>query len=143
MDKVYGRRYRMRAVTQEHPMGCAVACVASVANISYKNALEFLGREHASGRGYYCREIVDALAANGLKYEFRKADRSSRKYMKESRTIVFIAPSARYHAGHYLVRAREGWMNPWINYPCIAPAKSGFQKRLPGRAEWVIFRRRS
>lgn len=42
--------------------------------------------------------------------------------------------------GHYILRTKKGWMNPWINYPSISPARAGFQKRLPGEVQWILFK---
>ena len=42
-------------------------------------------------------------------------------------------------AGHYLLKTKKGWMNPWINYPQIKPAKAGFQQKIPGKIQWIIF----
>ncbi|MFH1400687.1 MAG: hypothetical protein ABIH41_04145, partial [Nanoarchaeota archaeon] len=60
--------------------------------------------------------------------------------MRKVGTIVFIKPSDRYPAGHYLLRVASGWMDPWINLPSVAPARAGIRKRLPGAAQWVLFR---
>ena len=57
-------------------------------------------------------------------------------------TIVFIERSKKYPAGHYLVKTEKGWMNSWINFPNISPTKSGFQKVLPGKAQWIIYQKR-
>ena len=130
----------MNAVVQEQPMGCGIACVASAAGTTYATVLRKVDAKHASGRGYYCSELVAALRKCGLTYSYGKAS-AHRKEMRHEGTIVFIARSKQYPAGHYLVRTRRGWMNPWLNYPCITPARAGFNQRLPGKAEWVLFRK--
>ena len=53
--------------------------------------------------------------------------------------IVFIERSKKYPAGHYVIKTKKGWMNSWINFPNIFPAESGFQKDLPGKAQWIIY----
>ena len=128
----------MKLVTQEHPMGCAVACVASLTGKTYRRALElFIHPEYASSRGYYCQEICDALSSAGYSYAWKKA----RPHLIDDRTIVFIARSKAYPQGHFLLKTKRGWMNPWGNYPCIKPAKALFQKDLPGKLEWIIYQR--
>ncbi|MFH1915958.1 MAG: hypothetical protein ABIJ21_01725 [Nanoarchaeota archaeon] len=64
------------------------------------------------------------------------------KYAREKikpGTIVFIERNTTYPAGHYLLKTSRGWMNPWINYPKIKPAKAGFQQKIPGKILWIIF----
>jgi hypothetical protein len=126
----------MKAIVQEHPMSCGVACVAFVAGVSYKRALRKLNSKYASTRGYYCKNLVKGLSKFGLKYSFGKYGVKTKRYLNVDGTIVFI----RHPVDHYLVRTKKGWMNSWINYPCIIPAKAGFNKKLPGKAEWVIFK---
>lgn len=126
----------MKKVTQEHPMGCAVACVASICGISYERALLlFCNKLFASTKGYYCKDICSALKRKGKNYAYKKA---KQKINYCEGVIVFILRSKKYPKGHYLVKTCNGWMNPWINFPHINPAKAGFQKRLPGKADWII-----
>ena len=134
-----GSAWGMKAVVQEHPMGCGIACVACVSGVSYSDAFKVVLRRSASTRGYFCRELVQALSRLRFEYDCKKANAKTRKHIKKEGTIVFIAPSKRYPKGHYLAKTKKGWMNPWVNFPCIVPAKAGFNKKLPGKALWVIF----
>jgi hypothetical protein len=124
----------MKIITQEHPMGCGVACVAAVAGVSYKDALAVVKAEHAIGRGFYCAELVRALKELGQDCSYRKA---AKEMEFPEGSIVFVR-STRYPNGHYLVRFKDGWMNPWKNYPSIAPAEGGIDQDLPGIPLWVI-----
>ena len=129
----------MKAVAQEHTMGCGVACVACVSGVSYSAVFKVLSREHALTRGYFCKELVHALALLGLEYVHKKVTSKTRKYLENEGSIVFIASSKKYPRGHYFARTKKGWMNPWVNFPSITPAKAGFNRKLPGKAQWVIF----
>jgi len=131
----------MKSVTQEHSSGCSVACVASVLGISYKQALKlFENPAYAGSRGYYCREIVRVLKKGGRDYSYAFLKPKNKELARIPGSIVFIRKSARYPLGHYLARDEKGqWMDPWINYPEIKPAKSGFRKTLPGKASWVVY----
>ena len=127
----------MKPVTQEEPVGCAVACVACVCEISYKEAKKlFPNSEDASGQGYWCKDIVNALCRFGLTYKWKKA-RHDTKY--QERSIVFIDYSKKYPIGHYLVRTKNNWMDPWLNFPSIVPAKAGFVKKLSGKVGYYIY----
>jgi hypothetical protein len=129
-------------VIQEHPMGCAVACVAAQCGITYSQALRlFVKKEYAWTRGYYCQEVVAALSVASCSYFFEKFHlRRHKKFLSTPGTIIFLEPSALYPAGHYLLRTKKGWMNPWANFPNIVPAKAGIQRSLPGKVAYVIMR---
>ncbi len=129
------------AVSQEHPLGCAVACVASRARLSYARALLlFSDREGAWTRGYFCEEVVQALAAAGLSYGYERFDPGRHSHLlQRDGTLVFISRSARYPAGHYLARLGGRWMNPWSNYPQMVPVEAAFEESLPGGVEYVLF----
>ena len=133
-------RYKLTA--QEHSMGCGVACVASLLGISYKKSLRLFNKKYASTRGYYLKELALALSKKGLDYKYSKITDVTKKSLKIPGSIVFIRRSKKYPAGHYLLKTDKGWMNPWINYPKINPAKSGFQKKLPGEPQWVLYKTR-
>jgi len=128
----------MKTIVQEHPMGCGLACVASVAGVSYSDVLKIVQKELATSRGYYCRELVDALGKFSLEYDYKKVTEKTKRYLRKDGVIVFVARSKKYPEGHYLVRTKKGWMNPWINYPIISPTRAGFNQKLPGKAQWII-----
>jgi ABC-type bacteriocin/lantibiotic exporter with double-glycine peptidase domain len=131
----------MKAVVQEHPLGCGLACVACVANVSYSKVLKRVKSNLASTRGFYLKELVQALSKLGFNYVSGKLTEKTRKHLSREGTIVFIKRSRKYPAGHYLARTKKGWMNPWINFPSIVPAKAGFHARLPGTAQWIIYKK--
>ena len=130
----------LKAVAQEHSMGCGIACIACVAGIKYSKALKFVQAKYASTKGYYCRDVVKALRKIGLSYEYKKFTPKTKKYLEKEGTIVFIKRSSKYPKGHYLVKTNSRWMNSWINYP-DEPAKVGLNKKIPGKAQWIIFNR--
>ena len=134
----------MRTVTQEDAMGCGIACVASVCGLSYARAKKKLFRNIGDiRRGFYCRELIKALARAGKDYNFRHVKNSARKKFVNS-SIVFIKRSKRYPVGHYLLKTSKGWMDPWFNSQQLSSDKitrvrSAFRKKLPGKAQWIIF----
>ena len=128
----------MKAVKQEHFFGCAVACVATILKISYKNTLKSFddGNERAKFRGFYCREIITALKTYGLNYALKYVGR--RKHHKYPLgTIIHIKKSKKYPVGHYLVCTENGWMDSWINFPKL-DARASFRKRLPGKPVYAV-----
>lgn len=129
----------MKLITQEAPMGCAIACTASLANLSYKQMRRYFdnGEIKEQTSGFYNRDIVIALNKINIKAKAFSKKRWGNKNMG-FRTIVFIERSKKHPAGHYLLKTKNGWMNPWINFPNINPAKAGFQRKLPAKVRWVI-----
>src|SRR3989338_11081952 len=166
-----------KLITQEEPMGCGIACVAVALDKSYQSAKKlFDNPEYASSRGYYCRELINALNKRRANYTFSKINGKNKNLLKRSLqnclnfskrslkernlafleaanfakrfiqtslkkegVIVFIEKGKKYPLGHYLIRTKRGWMNPWINFPNISPVKSGFQNKLPAKVQWVIY----
>jgi len=129
----------MKPITQEEPAGCGIACVAFLIKKRYKETKKhFVNKDFSSFRGYYCGELVNELKKQGLDYKHCKVTEKNKKSLKEN-SIVFIERCKKYPIGHYLVKTKKGWMNPWINYPNIKSAKSGFQKNLPLNPAWIIY----
>lgn len=128
-------------VAQEHPMGCAVACVAFRCGVDYRAALAMFSQpEHAWTRGFYCGEIVEALARLGRAYSFARYLRSEHEGLLEiPGTLVFVDPCERYPSGHFLARGERGWMNPWSTFPHMIPVEAEFQVTLPGPIGYVLF----
>ena len=129
----------MRLITQEAPMGCAIACTASLANLSYKKMRKYFdkGGIKEQTSGFYNRDIINALNKVKVLVKVFSIKRWGNRKIKAG-NIVFIGHSKKYPRGHYLIKTKTGYMNSWINYPTINPAKAGFQKKLPGKIRWVI-----
>jgi hypothetical protein len=128
----------MREIVQEDPLGCGVACTASVLSISYKQAIELFpdGKKRVENEGFYCRDIIQALSKNGFHYSYKYLRVGIKNY--EVNSIVYLRRSRHYPAGHFLARGENGWMDPWINFPNF-PRLAGFRKRLPGKPIYIIF----
>ena len=130
-----------KSVAQRHAMGCGVACVASVLGVSYDQSLQLFGEpKNAWTKGYSCKTIVQALSRGGKKYRFRKAHaKDCEENLTEDGTIVFTDYKGQYPSGHYLVRIKGKWMNPWVNCPDMIPVRAGFVKELPARPIWIFY----
>ena len=131
----------MKPVVQEDSLGCGIACVAYVCGVKYKTAKEryFRGLGDANKKGFLCKDLVLTFSRAGKVYEYKYL--KTRKQLRAD-TIVFIKRSEKYPFGHYLAKTTKGWMDPWINFSKkeldVTSAKSGFRKRLPGRAVYGI-----
>ncbi len=131
-----------KSITQQQDFGCGIACFAFAANISYKQAETWLGKEQANSKRFYIKDFRNALKDYGLSYSSRHIKPRTRHHTHQEGSIVLIRRSKHYLAGHYLIRYQKKWMDPWINLPLdknIDNAKSGFRKRLPGSAMYVLY----
>jgi len=81
------------------------------------------------------------LKKRHLDYKSSKVNDKTKKYLNKIGSIVFIKRSKKWPSGHYLLKTSKGWMNSWINYPKTNPTKSGFNKKLPGEAQWIIYKK--
>lgn len=130
----------MKSITQKLDYGCGVACFAFVCNMSFEEAIAFLGKEYSVKHGWRPSDLVLALDRFGLSYKNHYVRRKNDiEYPIGS--IVLIERSKDYPVGHYLTLTAEGWMDPWINLPDVKDvrrAKSGFRKRLPGKPMYAI-----
>lgn len=131
----------MKSITQEDIMGCGIACVAYSLKKSYPTTKKMFSHpEYASTKGYSCKALINVLNKKAGKYKFAKATEKNKSLLNKNGTIVLLEKSKKYPSGHYLIKTKKGWMNPWINLPKITPAKSAFQENLPGRAQWLIYK---
>ena len=122
----------IKKITQKHGMGCGVACVAAASGINYDDAIKLFSKpQNAWSKGYMCRDLVNALKKSKKNYRYKYLKNKRDPILKIPGTIVFTRFSKAYPHGHYLIKTSKGWMNPWINFPEITPAKSGITKRLP------------
>ena len=127
-------------ITQEHNYGCGVSCFAFVSDVTYKEAVELLGRELSVRNGWRPTDLVRELTKQGLTYR-NKYVRKTNVFFDKEGTIVLVEPSANYPVGHYLAYHEGKWMDPWINLPddtCLEHAQSGFRDRLPGKAMYAL-----
>lgn len=62
----------MKYVAQEDEMGCVIACVANLLQISYQQAKQLFNPKYANNRGYYRKSIVNALKKAGIQCYYKK-----------------------------------------------------------------------
>jgi hypothetical protein len=131
----------MKPVAQEDDLGCAVACVAFILQITYSEALELFEdgeRRVKSKANFYCPEIVTILNSNGLHYSWNKLEKTATESEITNLSIVFVKKSKKLPYGHFLCKYQNQWMDPWINLPDI-PIKGGFKNSTSGIPTYIIF----
>lgn len=130
------------SITQEFDYGCGIACYAFALGLTYRQAVNKLGEEQACSPRFWVKDLTAALNQPGKSYESKHFKPLLRKQLYKEGTIVLIRRSKTYPVGHYLIRHKKHWMDPWINLSKdrnIENAKSGFRKRLPGSPMYIIF----
>ena len=129
-----------KSVTQELDYGCGVACYAFVCNVTFQEAVSFLGREYSVRHGWKPSDLIIALQRHGLNYKNNYIRKKTDHEYPEN-TIVLVERSPMYPVGHYLVFCKGKWMDPWINMPQnnnLKDAESGFRGELPGNAMYAL-----
>jgi len=85
------------------------------------------------------------ISKHGLKYKsiFFSQTKFNReeadKYSKIKNSITLITKSKKYPLGHYLLRTKDGWIDPWHNLPSIDKIEAGIRKELPGNPWYVLY----
>ena len=77
-------------MTQEHNYGCAVAWLAFVSNLSYKEVVRRLRRRETDQPNYYCKELVNFLQTLGLPYAYNYLKPGLRRKIYQEGVIVYI-----------------------------------------------------
>ncbi|MGB4957266.1 MAG: hypothetical protein WBO49_02365 [Candidatus Saccharimonas sp.] len=130
------------SITQEFDYGCGIACFAFATNQTYQQAADWLGEEQASSNRFWCKDLVAALNSYGLGYLSGYARPHIMEKMELEGAIVLLRRSKVYPVGHYLIRCKDAWMDPWINLADnndITQAKSGFRRTLPGDPMYIVY----
>ncbi len=130
-----------KSVTQQHNLGCGLACVAFILDINYQSLANRIIDTKVEKCGFYCKELVTILKKYNQNYIYRYIKIKFKKIIYKNNVIVYIKKSTRYPKGHYLTRYNNLWMDPWINFSenkDIKEAKSGFRKRLPGKPIYIV-----
>ena len=52
---------------------------------------------------------------------------------------TLITKSEKYPVGHYLLRTKNGWIDPWHNLPSIDNVQASIRKTLPTNTWYVIY----
>jgi hypothetical protein len=129
-----------QSVTQTLDYGCGVACFAYICNLTFGQAVDFLGKEYSVKHGWRPSDLVAALNRYGLSYKNNYV-RKRQDIDFLNGTIVLIERSAAYPVGHYLVFDEGRWMDPWINMRennTLNDAQSGFRVTLPGKPMYAL-----
>lgn len=129
--------------------GCGVACLANLLQQDYDLVKkEFEKKFYNIKKGVNVSDLVRFLEIKNLKYKnkffnqnkkYKLKPLEAQKYSKVFGSITLIFKNEKYPIGHYLLRVKNGWVDPWVNYPSIDNVHAGIIKKLPGDPWYVIY----
>lgn len=110
-----------RRVRQEDDFGCGFACVAYICDLQYQDVKKFTNNpENAEAGGYRCKPLCDIL--NRIYKQNKIAKVWKTKYVGKTKnpeipneSILYINKNDKYKYGHYIVKTKYGYMNPFSN----------------------------
>ena len=129
--------------------GCGIACLLNLLDKPYDQIKEdFENKFYTIEKGVKIFDIVNYLKTHNLtykskffnqnkKYKFNNEDAD--KFSKILGSITLIVKSKKYPVGHYLLRVKNGWVDPWYNLPSIDGVHAGIRKELPENAWYVLY----
>ncbi len=128
--------------------GCGIACLANLLNKPYdKVKLDFEKKFYPIAKGILCFDMVKYLNSIGLNYKLKFCNQNPKhfnkkdgeKFSKIEKSITLIYKSKKYPVGHYLLREKNFWVDPWYNLPSIDNVKAGARKVLPENPWYIIY----
>lgn len=135
-------------VHQKDMNGCGIACLANLLNKPYDSVKkDFEKKFYPINKGVMCFDMVKYLNSLDKNYKLKFINQNPRhfnkveaeKFPKLQNSITLIYKSKKYPIGHYLLRTKNGWVDPWLNYPSIDKVHAGLRKKLPNNAWYVIY----
>jgi hypothetical protein len=143
------RLKKQKLVHQKDGYGCGLACLANLLKSDYDSVKKDWEKDfYKLEKATYVADVVKFLNSRGLnykskffnqnkKYEYKKEE--AKEFSKIENAIILIFKNEIYPAGHYLLRVKNGWVDPWFNYPSIDNVHAGIRKELPGNVWYVIY----
>lgn len=133
---------------QKDPNGCGIACLANLLNRPYDLIKkDFEKKFYTVERGTKMFDLVNYLKIQKLNYKskffnqnkkYKLNKKEASDYSKILGSITLIAKNEKYPIGHYLLRVKDGWVDPWYNLPNMN-IKAGLRKKLPGDPWYVLY----
>ena len=129
--------------------GCGIACLSNLLDKPYDQIKkDFESKFYTIERGVKIFDIVNYLKTHQLeykskffnqnkKYKFNKVEAD--KFSKIEGSITLIVKSKKYPIGHYLLRVKNGWVDPWYILPSIDDVHVGIRKELPENPWYVLY----
>ena len=133
---------------QKDMNGCGIACLANLLEKDYDFVKkDFEKKFYKIDKGVNIADMVRYLQMYNLKYkskffnqkDFEKVKKEANKYSKIENSITLIAKSPKHKLGHYLLRTKNVWIDPWFNLPSIDNVHAHTRNKLPNNPWYVIY----
>lgn len=128
--------------------GCGIASLANLLGKDYEVIKKDFERKfYTIERGVKIFDIVNYLKTKRINYKSKFFNQNKKRefnkkegdrYSKIIGSITLIVKDRKYPVGHYLLRVKNGWVDPWYNLP-NRNIKAGLRKRLPGNPWYVLY----
>jgi len=131
---------------QKDLKGCGIACMANLLGKPYDSVKnDFEKNFYTIKKGVNIVDMVRYLERSGRNYKskffnqkkFSKTEAD--KFSKIEGSITLVAKSEKYPVGHYLLKAENGWVDPWYNHPSIDKVHAGIRQTLPANPWYVLY----
>ena len=126
--------------------GCGIACLANLLDKDYSIVKkDFEKKFYSIERGVNIADIVRYLKTHDLDYKSKFFNAKNynaslaNKYSKLENSITLIIKNKKYPIGHYLLKNKEVWIDPWYNLPSIDNVHAGLRKKLPNNPWYVLY----
>ena len=129
--------------------GCGIACLSNLLNLDYDYVKkDFETKFYSIEKGIKIFDIVKYFKTLNLEYKSKFFNQNkkyklniieAKKYSEIEDSITLIAKNYKYPVGHYLLRIKNGWVDPWYNLPSIDNVKAGLRKELPNNPWYVLY----
>jgi hypothetical protein len=129
--------------------GCGIACLSNLLDIDYDEVkADFEKKFYAIEKGINVADMVGYLKTHSLDYKskffnqnkkYRFNKKEADEFSKIENSITLIVKSKKYPVGHYLLRIKNGWVDPWHDLPSIDKVRAGIRKTLPDNPWYVLY----
>lgn len=134
---------------QKDSNGCGIACIANLLDKPYDWVKkDFEKAFYTIEKGVKVFDMVKYLKTHNLDYmnkffnqnkKYKINLKEADKFSKIEGSITLIVKNNKYPIGHYLLRVKGGWIDPWYNFPSIDNVKAGIRKKLPNNPWYVLY----
>lgn len=129
--------------------GCGIACISNLLNKPYDSIKkDFENKFYTIEKGIKIFDIVKYLKTHHFDYaskffnqnkKYKISVKEADRFSKIEGSITLIVKNNKYSIGHYLLRVRSGWVDPWYNFPSIDKVRAGVRKKLPNNPWYVLY----
>jgi hypothetical protein len=129
--------------------GCGIACLSNLLNKPYDVIKkDFESKFYTIERGTKMFDLVNYLKFHKLEYKSKFFNQNKKyklnkeeadKFSRITGSITLIIKNEKYPVGHYLLRTKNGWVDPWLDFPSIDKVRAGIRKELPGNPWYVLY----